>query len=606
MRMNMKADGGAGLDEAGRGSSTPASDKKRGFAWGSLTLRLFAILILPLTILLLALTFWSLTVHQRAMRTLVGERDERAVQTLAAALSGAISQRAAAVQSLASQAASTSRPDLEEVLDGYAYLLDGSILSLALFNPDGSLLAQKGDPAFWEGVVTENGVDVRELFPLDASGSRISGVIPHSYIKGGIVYLSAQAGDPESGRVLIAAGAISPGALANRILGAALPPGQEISVLLVAPEGEVLYMHGPSEAGEDPHGRAGVAEALTGDTGTTYLHLDGSEYVVAYTRVEPVGWALVMQEPWEMVASPLLSYTQMAPLVLVPALLLMLLALWFAVRQIVQPLQKLASQAISLAWGNFSAVEEPVGGISEIQRVQESLAYLSQKVQAAQQSLRGYIGAITTGQEEERRRLARELHDDTLQSLIALKQRVQLAQLHPQDEALLHSLSELEELTERAIEDLRRVTRALRPIYLEELGLSAALGMLAKETGQAADIDIDFSSHGPERRLPSRVELALYRMAQEALSNIVRHARASRASLTLEFGPQGVELEIRDNGQGFEPPKSPAEYAPAGHFGLLGLYERAELIGAHLEIRSIIGAGTQIRITLPVIAEGQG
>jgi signal transduction histidine kinase len=276
------------------------------------------------------------------------------------------------------------------------------------------------------------------------------------------------------------------------------------------------------------------------------------------------------------------------------------LALWFGLRWIVKPLQALESKAATLAWGEFSAIEQPVGGIAEIRRLQSELIHMARKVKAAQQSLHSYIGAITAGQEDERRRLARELHDDTIQSLIALKQRVQLAQLAAKDGHSENSLTEVVSLTEQAIENVRRQTRALRPIYLEDLGLVTALEMLAREASQAADIPVEFLRRGTEVRLNPNVELALYRMAQEALNNVNRHAQASQAYLNISFTPQEVTLQVADNGKGFDVPKSPAEFAPGGHFGLLGLYERAELIGARLEIYSSPGQGSQITVHLPV------
>jgi len=160
-------------------------------------------------------------------------------------------------------------------------------------------------------------------------------------------------------------------------------------------------------------------------------------------------------------------------------------------------------------------------------------------------------------------------------------------------------LEELETLIEQTINDLRRTTRALRPIYLEDLGLVAALEMLARETGQGSGQPVEFSSSGSERRLPPEVELALYRMVQEALNNAVHHAQARRITVCIDFSTPNPVLEIFDDGKGFEVPKTPAEFAPQGHFGLLGLYERAELIGAHLEIKSSTGKGTHLWIHLP-------
>jgi signal transduction histidine kinase len=290
----------------------------------------------------------------------------------------------------------------------------------------------------------------------------------------------------------------------------------------------------------------------------------------------------------------------LAPLVLVPVLLLSVIALWFGARQIVQPLQDLEARSTDLAWGNYDTIGDSVGGIEEISRLQNTLVYLAQRIQQAQFGLHSYIGAITTGQEEERQRLSQELHDDTIQALIALNQRVHLTQLKlAADPEAQTALEEIQALTEQTIQDLRRVIRDLRPLYLEDLGLVAALQMLAKETTESADIPIRFEHTGFEERLHPKTELAFYRIAQEGLSNIVRHAQASRASIKIAYEPDKIRLTIVDNGRGFDIPESPAEFAPSGHFGLLGIHERAELIDARLEIHSSPGEGTQLAITLP-------
>ncbi|MEZ0396664.1 MAG: sensor histidine kinase [Anaerolineales bacterium] len=302
------------------------------------------------------------------------------------------------------------------------------------------------------------------------------------------------------------------------------------------------------------------------------------------------------EEAWRLAADPLLELTLVAPLALIPPLLFAASVLWLITRQIVQPLQKLEARATALTWGDFAAIREPVGGIVEVQRLQRELIEMAYKVQSAQEGLRDYIGAITAAQEEERTRLARELHDDTLQAIIALKQRLQLTQKVVTEPRARQSLAELESLTEQTIENLRRFTRALRPIYLEDLGLVTALEILARETAQNHSLHVDFRKVGAERRLPSEVELSLYRIAQEALNNVVKHAHATRASLALTFASDHVELTVSDNGMGFTVPQSPTDLAPAGHFGLLGMHERASLIGGRLEIESAPGNGTRLQV----------
>ena len=570
-----------------------------GLGSRGLILQLIFVTVLPLTVLLLVITFGSINVHQRAMRTLVGQRDERAVRTAAAAISAQVNQRIASIEDLSQQVFSEDQGALGEVLARSNHLLRDFDGGMAIFDQNGTMLASIGDRSLWKALSAGTGTNIRSLFPAQSAQVFISDAFPDPDQNDPLVAISTFAtrtGNEANAVVIL--GAFSPSKLAHSTLADAFASHGQSKVLLFDISRQLLYQSGtlPSNGKLEDH--PGVGEALAGQSGTSFVPAEDGEHVVAYTPVMPLNWGLIVEEPWEMVASPLLSYTQMAPLVLVPVLLLTLFALWFGVRQIVLPLQTLEKQADALAWGNYQAVEKPVGGIAEIRRLQKGLIHMAQKVRAAQQSLHGYIGAITAGQEEERRRLARELHDDTIQSLIALKQRVQLAQMNQTNGSTARSFSELEELTEKTIDNLRRVTRALRPIYLEDLGLLAALEMLTREVTQITGIEIAFKTSGPEQRLAPKVELALFRIAQEALNNVTRHAQASRASASLTFKPEEVLLEVEDNGQGFEVPRSPAEFAPSGHYGLLGLFERAELIEADLRIESTVGQGTRVAVRL--------
>jgi signal transduction histidine kinase len=239
-----------------------------------------------------------------------------------------------------------------------------------------------------------------------------------------------------------------------------------------------------------------------------------------------------------------------------------------------------------------------VGGISEIQNLQSELVQMARKVNRAQRKLRDYLGVVTVSQEEERSRLARDLHDDTIQSLVALTRKAQLIRRSLDGQPEADQLGEMEEMTTQIIDDLRRLARDLRPIYLEELGLAPALRMLAQETGSALDIPVSFRITGTEQRLSTETELALYRIAQEALSNVSQHANASQATVHLDFASKTVTLTVSDDGRGFEVPGSPAEMAPEGHYGLLGMQERAELIGARIMFRSESNQGTSVTVIL--------
>ena len=577
-------------------------EKKLDLPWRGLIPQLFILIIFPLTLLLLVFTFGSISMHQQAMRSLVGERDERAVRSAASALDAEINHRLATIQTLALLPEANNPEAFQGIMNRSSYLLSSFDFGVAFFDSEGKILASNGDQEFWKRTASGSRFPFETILPKRDASIFISPALADTGFGQKVIFITYRAditNDNRSNPVIIA-GAFSPETLVRETFLQAFP-GDQTSIVVIGRHGDVLYQNGLQNFGETVEDHPGVQEALDGKSGTTYISEGRNEHVVAYSPVLAAGWALVAEESWEMVANPTLQTTQVAPLVLVPLLLIFLAALWFGARQVIKPLQSLEAKAASVAWGNYEEIEKPVGGIAEIRHLQAELIHLTQKVQAAQQSLHTYIGAITAGQEEERRRLARELHDDTIQSLIALKQRVQLAHLNLQAHPAEKMLAELEGLTEQTIDNLRRLTRALRPIYLEDLGLVAALEMLAREASQAGGVNIHFQRQGAERRLPATVELALYRIAQEALSNVARHSDATQGHLGIVFSIDRVSLNISDNGKGFEVPKSPAEFAPGGHFGLLGLYERVELIGAKLEIRSSPGEGTQLTVQLPEV-----
>ncbi len=557
--------------------------------WRGLT-QLFAVTILPLTLLLLVIAFGGVNMHQQDMRALVGERDERAVQSSAAALESELHHRVATITSMA--VLSSEDLTFEEIFATTTDLTDDFNGEIAFLDSTGLLLANTGNAKFWDWV-SQNAQSLSLASPSDREPVFSAPLLdPNS--KQLFVIVSAYS----ASRDVIVAGAFSPKTLASETLSATYPTGSHVTIYLLDESRRLLFVSGAltQETLEPNH--PGVTEALQGKSGVLYVKKDKTEHVVAYSPIESTGWALITEEEWEMVISPSLQLTQMAPLVMVPAFILALIAIWFGAKQIVQPLQRLESKAAALARGDFEAIKEPVGGILEVQHLQMELTEMSRKVQAAQEGLHDYIGAITSAQEDERMRLARELHDDTIQAVIALKQRVQLAQKSVKDQHGRQSLAELETLAEQTIENLRRLTRALRPIYLEDLGLVTALEMLARETSQNNQMVVDFHKTGQERRLSHEVELSLYRIAQEALNNVVKHSKASHAELKIAFEASEVKMEVSDNGNGFLVPKSPTELAPSGHFGLLGVHERADLIGARLEIESALGKGTSLKVRL--------
>ncbi len=190
---------------------------------------------------------------------------------------------------------------------------------------------------------------------------------------------------------------------------------------------------------------------------------------------------------------------------------------------------------------------------------------------------------IIQAQEEERFRLARELHDEAAQALTSLLVHLRLLERAHEPAEAQKRVQELRELTARALEDVRRVALDLRPTILDDLGLGAALEWRIDELNKHGSMQATIAIGGLESRLPPDVALALYRVAQEALSNAGRHAQAAKVSVTVAGSPTQVTLEICDDGIGFDPNSPPADNSRHG-LGLLGMRERMRMIDGELAI----------------------
>lgn len=283
--------------------------------------------------------------------------------------------------------------------------------------------------------------------------------------------------------------------------------------------------------------------------------------------------------------------------------LLIVSNLWWWAR-VLRPIRRLSARTESLAKGDFAAVEQPVGGIEPIRQVQRSVVSMAGHVRRAQDEGYAYRTALMNGQEAERARIARELHDDTVQSLIAIAQSIDLASgwLEREPERAPAALKLAREQAVEAAENLRRLIGNLRPPELEELGLVTALRILAREF---AGLGVDVRVAGIERRLNGSAELTLFRGAQEALRNAHRHSGAAHATVDVGYQPDAVYVTITDDGRGFAMPERLNTFAEAGHYGLVGISERTLALGGTLDVASTPGTGTRVTITLPLKAPEQ-
>lgn len=241
--------------------------------------------------------------------------------------------------------------------------------------------------------------------------------------------------------------------------------------------------------------------------------------------------------------------------------------------------------------------------------LQETVMQLSVS-RRRQAELSDYAALVTSAQEDERRRLARELHDDTAQALIALSRGLDALVTGRDGSSSAASTSryaaDLSELAKRTLDGVRRACQDLRPSVLDDLGLPAALESLAHSVTQRG-LPCDFSLVGDAATAPPEVEVTLYRIAQEALSNARQHAHAGVASLDIAYAPEGITLRIMDNGCGFDYERQVRAYGASSWdaheqrpgLGLMGMRERAALIHAKLDVISTVDAGTTITLFAP-------
>lgn len=222
-------------------------------------------------------------------------------------------------------------------------------------------------------------------------------------------------------------------------------------------------------------------------------------------------------------------------------------------------------------------------------------ARLHRQLVARERAHENFVEQVIEAQELERRRLAGDIHDGISQRLVTLSYRLDAAARAAEPDAVAEQLAAARELVALTLQEARAAISGLRPPVLDDLGLSGGLASLARSIPRIP-IDVDLA----ETRVPDHIELALYRIAQECLQNVIKHAEADRAQLTFSVDDGVARLEIVDDGKGFDTFEHPLGSDEMGGYGLLSMAERAEIVGGRLHIRSRPGAGTTVTASIPL------
>jgi len=531
--------------------------------WRGLVIQLLALIVLPMLLIAAAVAYEGVTYHEQAMHTLVQERDMRAVNAASETLSDRFMQRQIMLQILADQIGNGR-----------------SLINIMASD-------QQLQMIFDQGVIAtdENG-QIIDIWPSDVAwksalrSSSVPWVLEHTTTHP-VVIINTQNMDKH----LTLFGGMSLNSL--NVAGAVgvMRNNSQTQIYLIADDGHILDSSTDAAVGTNITDWPALADS------------NQNQDIRVTSRIASLNWTLTVQEPWDAIIGQGTHLSLITPLAILPVVFLAAIILAFCTIRIIIPLYRLKQQTDRLAWGDYMAIRQPVGGVQEIRDLQAGLSQMTQRLQQAQTGMHSYIGAMLRGQEDERLRIARELHDDILQMLIAINQKRQMVQhvLETDPAKAINHLNQIQEMTETAITGLRNLIRNVRPAYLEDLGLAPALEMLAQTIKSSSTIH--FTHTGQERRLMPDHELAMYRIAQEAVTNAVRHANATEIHVQLVFDTQ-ISLIIRDNGIGFVVPPRPDVFTQTEHYGLAGIVERAEQIGALCQIESRLGRGTTITIQL--------
>jgi two-component system, NarL family, sensor histidine kinase UhpB len=294
------------------------------------------------------------------------------------------------------------------------------------------------------------------------------------------------------------------------------------------------------------------------------------------------------------------SFPELAAAFAVVGFVFSLIVNLLVLRAAFRPLSALQRAAQAVRGGDFSVrADLPAQSDPQVAELANTLNATLDELERDRIHLRSLASQVIHAQEDERRRLSRELHDDTAQVLFAQLLRLSALKSFP-DTGVQSLAASLEQLTSEALESVRRLALELRPPALDDLGLVAALGDLTQRFSEASDIPVDYEYRGPRGRLPSEVELVLYRVAQEALTNTVKHGEAHHIWIDLDRGTDDVTLSVRDDGKGFDPGNVISSDGRGLGLGMFGMEERVALVNGRFRVWSSPGQGAEIFSYVPI------
>ena len=518
-----------------------------------------------------------------------------------------------------------------------AYLRSRFLDEVLLLGEDGALLWEEpsrarlasprlAEPAVVRDVLRTGRPDVSELVEEAGGRKRLYLLVPLRSWEGKVVRVAVGGIDPESQR-----------------FASLLQPfrfGERGSTDLVDRRGVVIASTEPGRRYvQSDHGRfiEGLIRERKSAVGTCHGCHEASVVrgrvadVLAFVPLSVVPWGIAVRQPEEEAFAALAALRRRL-LLLGPAVVAVaVLFAWGTARSIRKPLAVLTDAAERIAGGDLGRAipplgEDEVGRLARsLERMREALGASIETIGRANQDLEHRVEERTQelgrlyralrereqgraqllrkvilAQEEERKRIARELHDETSQSLAALVMRLDTSLAATADVPARARLAETRGIAVRALEELHRLLLDLRPSVLDDLGLTSAIRWCAERHLEPLGVAVRCEFSGLPQRLPPEIETTLFRVVQEAITNIAKHAEAETVLVQCAARPDAVTIEIEDDGKGF----APETVAGGTGLGLTGMRERVELLGGTFEVESAPGQGTRIVLTAPVSTEG--
>jgi two-component system sensor histidine kinase UhpB len=267
---------------------------------------------------------------------------------------------------------------------------------------------------------------------------------------------------------------------------------------------------------------------------------------------------------------------------------------------VIKKLQQVMEAASLFGQGDFKRTIH-FKGDDEFRRLADSFNRMAKTLAEKMRSERKYLSQIIDAQENERRRISRELHDEIGQALYAIKFNLEMIDKDlPQQHSVLRGrLEEAKSLSSQTLASMRQLSLDLRPTMLDELGLIPTLRWYIQNFSNRLGIGSNFETVGLEEKLSPEIETAFYRIVQEALNNIAKHAQADRVEVSLMERDSRIYASIQDNGRGFDLDEVVHPESPERGFGIVGIQERVSLLGGRMEIQSRPGFGTLISVEIP-------